>query len=30
VRLGQGDARETVWGCDLAEGYIRENAYYTS
>jgi glutamate N-acetyltransferase/amino-acid N-acetyltransferase len=30
VRLGQGTARETVWGCDLTEGYIKENAYYTS
>lgn len=30
VRLGRGNARETVWGCDLTEGYIRENAYYTT
>jgi glutamate N-acetyltransferase/amino-acid N-acetyltransferase len=30
VSLGQGRARETVWGCDLTEGYIKENAYYTS
>jgi glutamate N-acetyltransferase / amino-acid N-acetyltransferase len=26
--LGKGSAR--VWGCDLTEGYIRENAYYTT
>jgi glutamate N-acetyltransferase/amino-acid N-acetyltransferase len=30
VALGVGAASETVWGCDLTEGYIRENAYYTS
>jgi glutamate N-acetyltransferase/amino-acid N-acetyltransferase len=30
VRLGSGAARETVWTCDLTEGYIKENAYYTS
>jgi len=21
---------EKVWGCDLTEGYIKENAYYTT
>lgn len=26
--LGKGSAR--VWGCDLTEGYIKENAYYTT
>jgi glutamate N-acetyltransferase/amino-acid N-acetyltransferase len=26
--LGRGFAR--VWGCDLTEGYIKENAYYTT
>ncbi|HUJ74415.1 MAG TPA: bifunctional glutamate N-acetyltransferase/amino-acid acetyltransferase ArgJ [bacterium] len=30
VSLGAGTCAETVWGCDLTEGYIRENAYYTS
>ncbi len=30
VALGAGTASETVWGCDLTEGYIKENAYYTS
>ena len=30
VVLGNGKYSETVWGCDLTEGYIRENAYYTT
>ncbi|MCZ6644761.1 MAG: bifunctional glutamate N-acetyltransferase/amino-acid acetyltransferase ArgJ [SAR324 cluster bacterium] len=30
VRLGQGKAQETVWGCDLTEGYVKENAEYTT
>lgn len=30
VLLGQGSAEETVWGCDLTEGYIRINAEYTT
>ena len=30
VSLGTGDAAATVWGCDLTEGYIKENAYYTT
>jgi glutamate N-acetyltransferase/amino-acid N-acetyltransferase len=30
IALGAGTASETVWGCDLTEGYIKENAYYTS
>ncbi len=30
VLLGQGDCEETVWGCDLTERYVRENAEYTT
>ncbi|HWP60341.1 MAG TPA: bifunctional glutamate N-acetyltransferase/amino-acid acetyltransferase ArgJ [Candidatus Acidoferrales bacterium] len=30
VDLGIGNASARVWGCDLTEGYIRENAYYTT
>ncbi|HEX9144751.1 MAG TPA: bifunctional ornithine acetyltransferase/N-acetylglutamate synthase, partial [Candidatus Binatia bacterium] len=30
VDLGTGKARARVWGCDLTEGYIKENAYYTT
>jgi glutamate N-acetyltransferase/amino-acid N-acetyltransferase len=30
VQLGQGDAQETVWGCDLTEGYVKLNAEYTT
>lgn len=30
IDLGCGAFSETVWGCDLTEGYIRENAYYTT
>lgn len=30
IRLGQGKAEQTVWGCDLSEGYVRENADYTT
>jgi glutamate N-acetyltransferase/amino-acid N-acetyltransferase len=30
VDLGIGSASARVWGCDLTEGYIRENAYYTT
>ena len=30
VRLGQGSAEETVWGCDLTEGYVKINAEYTT
>ena len=29
VDLGIGKASARVWGCDLTEGYIKENAYYT-
>jgi glutamate N-acetyltransferase / amino-acid N-acetyltransferase len=30
IRLGQGSHAETVWGCDLGEGYVRINADYTT
>jgi glutamate N-acetyltransferase / amino-acid N-acetyltransferase len=30
VDLGIGQASARVWGCDLTEGYIKENAYYTT
>lgn len=30
VDLGIGRASSRVWGCDLTEGYIKENAYYTT
>jgi glutamate N-acetyltransferase/amino-acid N-acetyltransferase len=30
VNLGIGRAAARVWGCDLTEGYIKENAYYTT
>jgi glutamate N-acetyltransferase / amino-acid N-acetyltransferase len=30
VYLGIGKATARVWGCDLTEGYIKENAYYTT
>ena len=30
VDLGTGKASARVWGCDLTEGYIKENAYYTT
>jgi glutamate N-acetyltransferase/amino-acid N-acetyltransferase len=30
VDLGIGKASAHVWGCDLTEGYIKENAYYTT
>jgi glutamate N-acetyltransferase/amino-acid N-acetyltransferase len=30
VALGLGRASARVWGCDLTEGYIKENAYYTT
>ena len=30
VMIGTGSYTERVWGCDLTEGYIKENAYYTT
>jgi glutamate N-acetyltransferase/amino-acid N-acetyltransferase len=30
VELGIGRAAARVWGCDLTEGYVKENAYYTT
>ena len=30
VDLGIGKVSARVWGCDLTEGYIKENAYYTT
>ncbi|MFZ3115818.1 MAG: bifunctional glutamate N-acetyltransferase/amino-acid acetyltransferase ArgJ [Syntrophales bacterium] len=30
VVLGNGPCQERVWGCDLTEGYIAENAHYTT
>ena len=30
VHLGIGKAQARVWGCDLTEEYIKENAYYTT
>jgi glutamate N-acetyltransferase/amino-acid N-acetyltransferase len=30
VNLGIGKASARVWGCDLTEGYVKENAYYTT
>ena len=30
VRLGQGAFEQTVWGCDLTEGYVKINAEYTT
>jgi glutamate N-acetyltransferase/amino-acid N-acetyltransferase len=30
IELGMGTFEERVWGCDLSEGYVAENAYYTT
>jgi len=30
VVLGKGPYSERVWGCDLTEGYVEENAHYTT
>ena len=30
IELGMGTSTEKVWGCDLSEGYVAENAYYTT
>ncbi len=28
--INMGSAKGTAWGCDMTEGYIKENAYYTT
>ncbi|MFE0641012.1 bifunctional glutamate N-acetyltransferase/amino-acid acetyltransferase ArgJ [Streptomyces sp. NPDC058877] len=30
IRLGTGESRFTVYGCDLTEGYVRLNSQYTT
>jgi glutamate N-acetyltransferase/amino-acid N-acetyltransferase len=30
IVLGKGPYAERVWGCDLTEGYVQENAHYTT
>ncbi len=30
IVIGDGPYSERVWGCDLTEGYVKENAYYTT
>ena len=30
IQLGSGKFSDTVWGCDLTEGYVEENAFYTT
>jgi glutamate N-acetyltransferase / amino-acid N-acetyltransferase len=30
IVLGKGSYAERVWGCDLTEGYVQENAHYTT
>ena len=30
VELKEGDFSMRFWGCDLTEGYVQENAYYTT
>ncbi len=30
ISLGQGNHVSKYWGCDFTEGYIQENAYYTT
>jgi glutamate N-acetyltransferase/amino-acid N-acetyltransferase len=30
ISLGTGNVNSMFWGCDLTEGYIKENAYYTT
>lgn len=30
IVLGNGPHSERVWGCDLTEGYVMENAHYTT
>ncbi|GAB1265837.1 bifunctional glutamate N-acetyltransferase/amino-acid acetyltransferase ArgJ [Aurantivibrio infirmus] len=30
IKLGKGEFSETVWGCDLTEGYVKVNAHYST
>ena len=30
VVVGSGNYSETVWGCDLTKGYVKENSFYTT
>jgi glutamate N-acetyltransferase/amino-acid N-acetyltransferase len=30
IHLGAGNSSKRFWGCDFTEGYIQENAYYTT
>lgn len=30
IHLGAGNTSKRFWGCDFTEGYIQENAYYTT
>lgn len=30
IDLGSGKYSKRFWGCDLTEGYVKENAYYTT
>lgn len=30
IHLGTGTHQKTFWSCDFTEGYIKENAYYTT
>ena len=30
IHLGAGSVSKRLWGCDFTEGYIQENAYYTT
>lgn len=30
LNINMGKAQGTAWGCDMTEGYIKENAYYTT
>jgi glutamate N-acetyltransferase/amino-acid N-acetyltransferase len=30
IVVGSGNFSETVWGCDLTQGSIDENAFYTT
>lgn len=30
IKLGDGSFSDTVWGCDLTEGYVQVNAHYTT